>query len=391
MQQNKPPDAPAYRAVCFVGLVIYLVNRECIFRRSTMKLRLAYLFLTSALLAVAACQQNPYGAPPKASDSVGVVGTFVSAKVLQLTGRQAYIVAMAFDSAGNLYGADRASNRVLKITADGTVSTLAGDGTAGYANGAGAFARFAGLASLAVDRRGAVYVGEGYPNACIRKITPDGQVSPFVGAPFDLLALPFYPETPADNTGEKARFIAPISLVFDQADNLLVADVSSVGYYVHNAIRQVTPGGDVRTLVGDVSGMPRQGRVVDGAPLPYKFLQLAVDQTNTLIGIENSRYGLYQIRRNGDMSAYRSASLSYPSSLLYDSNDRLLLGTGSKILRIDATGFSTTLTGSDSQGFVNDSLKLARFGSISAMAIGPRNVLYIADSDNQCIRRVRLN
>jgi hypothetical protein len=355
-----------------------------------MKMRARYWLLAGLLMVLASCKPTPYDTAPLATDSVDVVGTFVSAKALSAGGHPASIVAMAVDSAGNLYGADRGNSRVLKITPDGLVTTLAGDGSVGYVNGPGASARFDNLVSLAVDKRGTVYVGEGYPNTCIRKIAPDGQVSTFVGKPFDQDSLPFNPETSGDGFRDKARFITPVALVFDSAGNLLVSDIGSFIRYASNAVRRVTPEGDVRTIAGYVSGTPYQGRVVDGSPVPFRFVVLAINRFNSLVGIDNQHYRLYAINQNGDMSSPPQAPLPYPESLLYDQEDQLIMASGSTIRRIGPTGALTILSGSADKGFVNDSLKSARFGYISALALGRNNTLYIADNSNQCIRRVRL-
>ena len=356
-----------------------------------MKRHLSILMLAGLFTALIACNPTPYDTAPLATDSIGVVGTFVSAKVLAVSGRLINIVSMAVDSAGNIYGADRGNNRILKITPDGLVTTLAGDGNIGYANGPGASARFDNLVSLAVDKRGTVYVGEGYPNTCIRKIAPDGQVSTFVGKPFDQDLLPFNPETSGDGFRDKARFITPVALVFDSAGNLLVSDIGSFIQYSSNAVRRVTPEGDVRTIAGYVSGTPYQGRVVDGSPAPFRFVVLAINRFNSLVGIDNQGYRLYAINQNGDMSSPPQSPLPYPEALLYDQEDQLIMASGSTIRRIGPSGALTIVSGSADKGFINDSLKSARFGYISALALGRNNTLYIADNSNQCIRRVRLS
>src|SRR5471030_2849229 len=69
---------------------------------------------------------------------------------------------VAIDSAGNLYVADTGNNAIRKLTPEGVVSTLAGDGVAGFRDGKGAAARFNGPLGVAVDRAGVVYVADSY-------------------------------------------------------------------------------------------------------------------------------------------------------------------------------------------------------------------------------------
>jgi len=70
---------------------------------------------------------------------------------------------------GNVYVADRGNHRVRKITRDGTVTTIAGDGTPGFKNGTGVNAQFYFPSGIAVDALGNIYVTD-YLNHCIRKL-----------------------------------------------------------------------------------------------------------------------------------------------------------------------------------------------------------------------------
>lgn len=126
---------------------------------------------------------------------------------------------------GTLLVADAANYRLRKVTKDGLVSTFGGDGLAEDRDGALAQARFNNPASLWKDAAGNVFVDEsmGY---CIRKLTPDGQVS----------------------TVLKKDAIAPsdVSLLTgDTAGNLYLADPKA------HTIWRVTPAGAARPLASD--------------------------------------------------------------------------------------------------------------------------------------------
>jgi sugar lactone lactonase YvrE len=123
---------------------------------------------------------------------------------------------LALDSEGNLFVADTGNNRIRKITPAGLVSTVAGDGTAGYADGPGNQARFDGPIGLAVDTRGNIYVADTY-NDRVRKITSDGVVTTVAGAGLGY----------ADGPAGSALFDTPCGIVVSPDGTLIVADTGN--------------------------------------------------------------------------------------------------------------------------------------------------------------------
>ncbi len=145
-------------------------------------------------------------------------------------------VGVRADSQGNLYVVDFENHTLRKVSAQGVVSTLAGQAPeAGDADGSGAQARLNEPADLAVDQAGVIYVAD-HGNHVIRKVTPDGVVSTFAGTAGE----PGH----ADGKGADARFNHPQGLAFDEAGNLYVADLDN------HAIRRIKPDGSVSTVMG---------------------------------------------------------------------------------------------------------------------------------------------
>lgn len=132
---------------------------------------------------------------------------------------------VALDGAGNVYVADQLNNRIRRITSAGVVTTLAGSGTAGFANGTGISAQFSNPAGVALDGAGNVYVAD-QGNNRIRSITPAGVVSTLAGSG----SAGFM-----DATGLTAQFNAPAGVAVDGTGNVYVADQSN------HRIRMITP------------------------------------------------------------------------------------------------------------------------------------------------------
>lgn len=158
---------------------------------------------------------------------------------------------IATDANGNFYVSDNSNQRIRKIAPNGDVSTLAGSGTAGYADGTGAAAQFRAPYGLAVDAAGNVYVAD-QGNHCIRKITPAGVVTTLAGS----AGVSGF----ADETGTAALFNSPYGLTIDGQGNLFVAD------YGNHRIRRINPDGNVITWAG--SG---QDGFLDGAGAEAMF------------------------------------------------------------------------------------------------------------------------
>lgn len=144
-------------------------------------------------------------------------------------------VDVALDVSGNLYVADFLNFKIRKITPDGVVSTFAGSGVQGSANGKGTEAPFDSPNGLAVDAKGNVYVSEEITNL-IHKITPDGLVTTLAGSTA---------RGSKDGKGASASFYYPGGMSLDASGNLYVADNGS------NKIRRVTAQGVVTTIAGN--------------------------------------------------------------------------------------------------------------------------------------------
>ena len=138
---------------------------------------------------------------------------------------------IALDRHGNVYVADTGNHAIRKIAPDGTVSTLAGSGVAGFADGQGAQAQFNGPVGVAVDEAGIVYVADTY-NDRIRRIAPEGTVTTLAGSGVPGIA---------DGMGALAQFDTPCGIAIGK-DGIYIADSRN------DAVRRINPDGSVVTL-----------------------------------------------------------------------------------------------------------------------------------------------
>jgi sugar lactone lactonase YvrE len=118
---------------------------------------------------------------------------------------------IALDAQGNIYVCDNGNYCIRKITPAGVVSTFAGSGFDGFADGDGAVAQFSFLPDIAIDSKGNIYVIDRHR---IRKITSAGVVSTLAGSTGGF----------ADGAGAEAKFYFPKGLAIDGADNIYVAE-----------------------------------------------------------------------------------------------------------------------------------------------------------------------
>jgi DNA-binding beta-propeller fold protein YncE len=110
-----------------------------------------------------------------------------------------------------LYVADSGNNEIRAITFDGKVSTLAGSPQHGFIDGAGAAARFNAPTGVACDEAGNVYVADSQNNA-VRKVTPNGIVTTVAGNGTS---------GGVDGVGSAARFSTPGDITYDPGERAL--------------------------------------------------------------------------------------------------------------------------------------------------------------------------
>jgi sugar lactone lactonase YvrE len=283
---------------------------------------------------------------------------------------------MAVDASGNIYVGENAY--VRKITPAGVVSTLAGDGTAGYADGTGAGARFYDASGLVVDASGNVYVAD-YANYAIRKITPAGVVTTVAGTGGTAGYL--------DGTGTSALLGAVGDVALDPSGEILyLTDVTT-----YRDRRSVIASGEVTTLAGcGVAGH------FDGTGTAAELNSprgLAVDATGNLYVTEYLSHYIRKITPAGVVTTVAGTGgegyldgpaltslFSYPVAVAIDAAGNLLVVDpgNHRVRKISPGGVVSTLAGS-TRDYLDGPALTAKFDSPAGIAITGEGIIYVSD------------
>ncbi len=173
--------------------------------------------------------------------------------------RLRYPCAIVLDGSGNLYIGDVGNYRIRRVDrASGTISTIAGDGHFGFAGDGGPAlnAAFRSISSLAFGPSGDLFLADSYNNR-VRRIAPDGTITSVAGnGTFNLASAE---ELGDGGPAASAVLRWPFGLAFDRAGNLYVAEFAS------NRIRRVDTNGVISTVAGSGHPL-ESGATGDGGP-----------------------------------------------------------------------------------------------------------------------------
>jgi alpha-tubulin suppressor-like RCC1 family protein/sugar lactone lactonase YvrE len=292
---------------------------------------------------------------------------------------------VAVDAAGNVYVPDKLSYKIRKITAAGVVSTLAGSGVAGSADGNGTAASFYVPNGVAVDTSGNVYVAD-INNNKIRKITAAAVVSTLAGSGA---------AGSADGTGTAASFSGPAGVAVDAAGNVYVADT------YNNKIRKITAAGVVSTLAG--SGAIGSADANGTAASFYHPAGVAVDTAGNVVVADQYNHKIRKITAAGVVSTLAgsgvagsaegngiAASFNNPTGVAVDAVGNVVVAdyVNNKIRKITPAGVVSTLAGSGVIGSVDGTGTAASFYNPVGVAVDATGNVYVADIFNNKIRKI---
>jgi trimeric autotransporter adhesin len=275
--------------------------------------------------------------------SCGYSGDGGAATAAQLNGPESIIL----DSSGNIFVSDTANARVRKITPGGTISTVAGNGTAGYLGdgGAATAAEIDSANGIFVDSNFDLYIAD-YGNSVIRKVMAStGNISTVAG------------NNTSGYTGDgglatSSELSRPSSVCVDSQGAIYIADTANL------VIRKVDPlTGNISTIAG--TGV--QGYAGDGGPATQANFNWPV------------------------------AIVVDPSGNLFISDASSFLGPPSVIRKIDASnGNIVTVAGTGAPAFAGDggSANSASMANPLGLTIDAIGNIFVSDSGNNVIRKL---
>jgi len=257
-----------------------------------------------------------------------------------------YPMSVVVDGSGNLFIADTLHNRIRKVSDSGIITTVAGNGAAGFSGDGGqaTSATFNSPSSVAVDSSGNLFIAD-TTNERVRKVSASGIVTTVAGTPNNHFSGDGGPAT-------AAWLWSPNGVAVDSSGNIFFADTNN------RRIRKVTPGGIVTTIAG------------------------------------NGELGF-----SGDGGPATQAPLGTPSAVAVDSSGNVFISDADnlRIRKVSANGIITTVAGNGIAGFSGDGgpatqaqlQRAAAFWNFfGGIAVDRSGNLFIADTGNQRVRKV---
>jgi uncharacterized protein (TIGR03437 family) len=346
----------------------------------------------SILPAICQAQTPPYYSITTFAGNAtsGFSGDGSAATGAQLAGAFAATV----DKAGNLYIADQFNNRIRKVDTSGNITTVVGNGTAGY-TGDGAAATAAEINSpggVLVDGAGNLYIAD-TANNVIRKVTSSGTISTIGG---NNASGAGYSGDGAAATG--AQINHPSGLAIDSTGIIYFADTRN------NVIRAILPNGNMATIAGiSTAGFSGDGGIATSAKLNNP-VGLAIDRFNNLYIADGGNNRVRVITNNiiktvagvtaagftGDGGPATNARLTTPKGVAVDAAGNVFIVDtfNGRIRVVTPDGIISTVAGTGAPGFGGDGgpANSASLFFPTGIALDSSGKVYIADNQNNVMR-----
>jgi trimeric autotransporter adhesin len=277
---------------------------------------------------------------------------------------------LAVDTSGNLYIADGGNNRVRQVSANGIIRTVAGGGTNELGDGGTATAAQLGMpVGVTVGTSGNLYIAD-TSNKRIRQVSANGIISTIAGN-----GMAGINGSGDGGPATSAQLVDPYGVAEDASGNLYIVDVGD------NRIRQVSTNGIIRTVAGGGTAGLGDGGPAAAAQL-FMPLGMAVDPAGNLYIAESNLKRIRLVSTNGIISPVAgngnwgfsgdggpaiAAQLSNPAGIALDAAGNLYIAdrNNNRIRLVSTNGIIRTVAGNGTSGFSGDGGPAAAARSLS--------------------------
>lgn len=305
---------------------------------------------------------------------------------------------VASDAVGNVYISDTNNHRVRKLATDGTISTVAGNGSDGYGGDAGpaTAAQLSSPNGIALDGSNNLYIAD-TNNHRVRKVAANGSISTVAG------------NGNAGSAGDGgqatvANLMWPAGVAIDSIGNLYIADSGN------NRIRKVSTSGYISTVAGDGTW----GFGGDGGPALSAQLKqpsgVVVDLFGNLLIADTANNRVRKLTTGGTINAFAGngapgwggdggpatdAQINIPRGLAIDPIGNVVIAQGydNRVRKVAADGTISKIAGVGQADFAGDGgpALAALLNQSQSVTFDAAGNMYIADSGNRRIRKVASN
>ncbi|CAI2718191.1 NHL domain-containing protein [Nitrospina watsonii] len=301
------------------------------------------------------------------------------------------------DAEGNVFISHRSQNRIRKIAKSGIITTVAGNGSAGFSgdNGPALEAALNFPAGLCLDPEGNLYIAD-RNNHRIRKVDVEGTITTVAGT------------GDADFGGDDGPAIEaplhfPSDVACDPQGNVLISDRSN------SRVRKLDTQGTITTVVGlGLAGYGGDFGLAVDALIKYPFGIHLDDSGNLYIADRGNN----RVRRvdtqgvittvagdgthffSGDFGPATRSSLAFPTDVVTDDQDNLYVAdrNNNRVRKVDRNGIITTVMGTGANDYNGDN-EIASETSLHlpfALAVTPDNHLIVVDRNHHRVRSMDL-
>ncbi|MCA9732035.1 Ig-like domain-containing protein [candidate division KSB1 bacterium] len=304
--------------------------------------------------------------------------------------------AAAMDASGVLYIVDHYNHRIRKVEANGKITTVAGNGAAGYSgdDGPAKNAKLSFPQSVAVNAVGEIYIAD-TNNHRIRKVDANGKITTVAGN-----GTAGY--SGDDGPAKNARLNLPIDVTLDASGAVYIVD------YANHRLRKVDANGKITTVAGTGiagysgdNGPAKNARLsspeavsVDGAGTIY----IADSRNNRIRKVENGIIttvaGTSSGGYSGDGGPAVSAQLNNPKGVTVDVAGAIYISDNlNNCIRKVDNGIITTVAGTGQSGYSGDggAATSAQLASPDGVFVNGSGSIYICDRGNHRVRMVEKN